>query len=546
MTLSDGSVVPYGIGIRLHRVLKDQQPKGGPYLAALVDKIPTGLYHSLVHDAKVEFIGLDHIEGLRAYRRTLCFVLIYAAKELFPSERLIIQHSLGLSYFCQMTRTVDEQLLQQLRARMNDIIERDIPIDHHRLPLVEALKEFESNKQMDRARLFRYLGSPVVEVNGMNGLIDYFYGPLIPRTGMLKNFELTLYQPGFLLRWPLGAPDGEIPEFKEQPKLFRTLWEFSRVGEQLKVKTIGKLNELVASGEISEYIKIAEALHEKKIAQISDDIAGREPKPRMILISGPSASGKTTFAQRLGIHLRINGMTPRTLSLDNYFVNREENPRDEKGEYDFEVLEALDLELLNGDLKKLLDGNEVELPHFDFNDGRREYRGRKMKLENDDILIIEGIHGLNPDLTPAIHDALKFRIYVSALSQINIDSHNRVPTTDLRIIRRMVRDNRYRGNKALDTLTRWPSVRRGERLYIFPFQERCDTMFNSSLLYELAVLKTFAEPLLRQIPPDSNSYPEASRLLKFLGFFLPVPMDDIPPTSILREFLGGSSIRYHK
>lgn len=408
------------------------------------------------------------------------------------------------------------------------------------LPILEAESLFESTGRMDRYRAIEHRNKELVTIYNCGGMDDYFYGYMAPDTGYIKVFGLKYYQGGLIIRFPDKSSPGTLPEFIEQEKLFNIYLEFKRWGRILEIENVGALNTLVKEGRAVEIVRISEALHEKKIASIADMIVESGHRKKIILISGPSSSGKTTFAQRLSIQLRVNGLKPVTISLDDYFVNRKETPRDEKGEYDYEALEAIDVKLFNRQLNDLIRGKEVELPVFNFNTGAREPSGRKLQIDDDHVLIIEGIHGLNEKLTPEIPRENKFKIYVSALTSMNIDDHNRIPTTDNRIIRRLVRDHQFRGSSTVSTIKRWPSVRRGEEMNIFPFQESADVMFNSALMYELGVLKTYAEPLLMEIDNSTVEYSEARRLIEFLSYFLPIDPKDVPANSIIREFIGGS------
>ncbi|MBI4612195.1 MAG: nucleoside kinase [Planctomycetes bacterium] len=532
-------------GVQLQDLVEAYPPAGGVRaLVALVDGLPMGLRARLWRDAHIEFLGIAHREGLRAYRRTLIFVLIKAVKDVLPAETLRVEHALKSGYYCQVSRRLSHEEADAIRARMVEIVEADLEIQSRELPLAKALPQFEASGEFDKVQVFRYLGEPTVTVQSLDGLVDYFYGPLLPRTGGVPAFKIVNHPPGFLLRLPESREPLRIAPLVHQPKLLRMLRDQERWGRLLGISNVGALNELVVTGRISDFVKVAEAQHEKNIAQIADRIAGLKPVPRIVLISGPTAAGKTTFSKRLAIHLAINGHRVETLNLDNYFVNREDNPVDEHGECDYETIDALDLPLLNHHLLSLLAGKTVEIPRYSFQLGRRKSEGQPLAIDPDTILILEGIHGLNPRLTEAVDNALKYRIYVGALTQMKLDNHNRVPTTDVRICRRTVRDHRFRGHSAKETLQRWPSISRGEMKWVFPYQEEADAMFNSALPYELNVLKTFAEPLYRQIVPGEPLYREARRLLTFLSFFLPVTLDEVPPTSFLREFLGGSTFQY--
>ncbi len=516
-----------------------------PPIAARFNNKVIELKSPLTSSGTLVFITLDTPDGMSVYRRSLAFVMIRAARELFPGSRIYVRHSLSKGYYCEidMGRNLQLEDLSSLEKRMREIVQADEPFVREEVKVEDALKIFEKDGQIDKVGILKYRKEPTVNISHLGKFTDYFYGCLAPSTGYLKLFELRYYPPGFILRFPLYTDPSRIPEFEEQKKMAEVFREYVRWGKILRIEKVGDINEIVEKGRAAEMVRIAEALHEKKIANLADVIASKLTKPRLVLISGPSGSGKTTFSKRLAIQMRVNGLRTVTLSLDDYFLDREETPRDETGEYDFEAPEAIDIDLLNNQLLDLFAGKTVSVPHFSFRYGKRSGY-RKLRLDPDEILILEGIHALNPMITPSIPSIMKFKIYVSALSQLNIDYHNRVPTTDVRKLRRIVRDNLFRGYTAIDTLSRWTSVRRGEDNYIFPYQEEADAMFNSSLVYELCVLKGRAEPLLRRIKNDVPEYAEARRLLRFLSYFLNMSEREVPPNSILREFIGGSVFKY--
>ncbi len=491
------------------------------------------------------FLTLDTSDGMSVYRRSLAFILIRATREVYDEAKLCIRHSLSKGYYCELDlgRPIEPGDLERLEERMRDIAEADEPFVRKEIEVAEALKIFEQDGQMDKVNVLKYRSEPMVSVYQLGEFVDYFYGCLAPSTGYINLFGLRYYPPGFILQFPLYEDPSRIPEWEEQKKMAEVFREYVRWGQILGVSNVGDVNALVERGEARRRLRVAEALHEKKIARIADMIAEKLTPPRIVMISGPSGSGKTTFSKRLAIQMSVNGMMNVTLSLDNYFLDREVTPRDETGEYDFEAPEALDLDLLNAQLTDLVAGREVNIPRFSFKSGKRT-GSRKFRLEPNQTLILEGIHALNPIVTPAIPSIMKFEVYVSALSQLNIDNHNRVPTTDTRKLRRIVRDHLFRGYGAMDTLSRWSSIRRGEDLYIFPYQEEADVMFNSSLMYELCVLKGFAEELLAKVTSDVPEYAEARRLLRFLSYFLRIPAREVPRNSILREFIGGSLFKY--
>lgn len=511
-------------------------------VAGKVDNDIKELSYELQNDCKVEFIDLTYDDGLRIYRRSLHFILIKAVYDLFPERKVIISHSISKGIYCEIKgeKGLDAEEVKSIEARMTQIIGEAIPFVKSVVSLDDAKELFIREGRLDRFHAVEHRAKQYVTMYECGGLNDYFYGYMVPHTGYVKNFGLKHYPPGLIMRCPEKSNPERLPEFREQKKLFNIFHEFKKWVNILGVPNVGALNDIVKAGEIGDIIRVAEALHEKKIAQIADLITDSKQKKKIVLISGPSSSGKTTFAKRLAIQLRVNGLKPVTISLDDYFVNREDTPRDESGEYDYEALEAIDIKLFNEHLRDLVDFKEVEIPIFNFPNGCRESFGRKLRICDDNILIIEGIHGLNEKLTSAIPKANKFKIYVSALTSMNIDDHNRIPSTDTRIFRRIVRDHQYRGSSALNTIKRWPSVRRGEERNIFPFQERADIMFNSSLIFELGVLKTHAEPLLAEIDPSHSEYSEAKRLIEFLSYFLPIDPGEIPMNSIIREFIGGS------
>lgn len=543
LTIED-RIHEYEPGLSLAEISRDfVRPERGPIVGAKIGNDLRDLWFVPTEDAEVAWIDLTHPDGTRIYARSLSFVLIRAVRELFPGARVTIEHSLCKGIFGEIHhgRELTEEDVSAIAARMAEIIAGDEPFVKTELPLEEAIALFAKDGQEDKVRLLKYRQVPKVKVYWCGRFPDYFYGYTVPRTGYLKIFGLRPYKPGFLLQFPLPEDPTALPSFVDQPKLARIFYEFERWGQILEIDDVGALNDNIAGGNGPELIRISEALHEKKIAQIADMIYANRERARVVLIAGPSSSGKTTFIQRLAIQLRVLGLRPITISLDDYFVPREKTPRGEDGKPDFEALAAIDLDLFNRQLLMLLRGEEVVVPRYDFIQGRPAANGRRLRLaERDGIILVEGIHGLNESLTPAIPREEKFKIYVSALTQLNLDHHNRIPTTDTRIIRRIVRDHKFRGHSALQTIRLWPGVRRGEERNIFPFQEEADVMFNSALPYELAVLRPFAEPLLREIGPEVEEYSEAKRLLKFLSYFLPLDTAEVPANSILREFIGES------
>ena len=519
-----------------------------PFLAGYVNNRLKELYYKIYSPVSLRFVDITHFEGMRVYQRTLFFVLQKAVSDLFPGQKLYIKHSVAKGFYCEI-EGMEDITPDQLRAideRMRELVAQDIPIIRQRLLSAEAVQLYTKLGMEDKVALLETRPHLYVTLYTMADLSGYFYGALAPTTGYVPLFGLHKYYKGIHLSVPCRTNPSRLENMVPQHKMFDVFSEYTRWVDVLGVATIGVLNTRILEGGGGDLIKIAEAFHEKKLASIADQIAAAHETGggRIVLISGPSSSGKTTFAKRLGIQLRILGLHPVLVSLDDYFVDREHTPLDEKGEYDYEALEAIDIELFNRHLAQLLDGQEVEIPRYDFITGKRVFAGNRLQVDDRSVLIIEGIHGLNPGLTPHIDNKLKFKIYVSAFTSISMDNMNRIATTDNRLIRRIVRDYRTRGNDATATLRRWESVRRGEDLHIFPNQEQADVMFNSSLFYEIAVLKSFVEPLLHEVPDTMPEYGEARRLLKYLDQFTPLDGSEIPPTSILREFIGGSSFTY--
>ena len=491
-------------------------------------------------DGEISFVTMTDRDGKRAYRRSITLLLQKAVYNLWGKEaRVRVLHSLGESYYCELEGLVmDKAGLLMLKQEMLRLVDLDIPIKKQNVKTDKAREMFHNFKLYDKERLMAYRRSSRVNVYNLDGMMDYYYGYMVPSTGYLQWFDLDLYESGFVVMFP--NKNGSVVEpLNTSNKLYHTLDESKEWSRMLGVGSVGALNEAISQGRGKDIILLQEALMEGRIGAIAAEIAKDDSK-KFIMIAGPSSSGKTTFSNRLSIQLSAKGLCPHPIGLDDYYVDREKCPKDENGDYDFECLEAIDVELFNHDMVRLLNGEEVEMPSFNFKTGKREYRGKKLKLGENDILVIEGIHGLNDKLSHSLPAESKFRIYISALTQLNIDEHNPLPTTDGRLLRRIVRDARTRNTTAQETLGMWHSVRRGEEKFIFPFQESADVMFNSALVYEIAVLKTYAEPLLFQIPRDSAEYPEAKRLLKFLDYFLPLPTEDIAQNSLVREFIGGS------
>ncbi|MDD6796872.1 MAG: nucleoside kinase [Clostridia bacterium] len=497
-----------------------------------------------IEDQKVEFITTASTIGNETYRRSVLFLMLYAIHKTapdIPGKNVCVQYSLSKGLFCEIkdnNHIIDEKFIAGIKAVMEDAVKADLKIDKHVMPKYEAIEAFNKFGMADKTRLFKYRRGSSVNVYELDGYMDYFYGYMAPSTGMLSVFDIFLYENGFTLQMPVRTAPDRVPAFNPPRKLFTVLKESSEWSDILDVDTVGALNDALAAGRMNELMLVQEALQEQKIAEIARRIASDKTK-KFVMIAGPSSSGKTTFSHRLSIQLMACGLKPHPIAVDNYFVEREETPLDADGNYNFEDLHAIDIELFNRQMLELLDGKRVELPTFNFKTGKKEYRGDFKQLGKDDILVIEGIHSLNDEMSKSLPMESKFKIYISALTSLNIDEHNRVATTDGRLIRRLVRDARTRGASAQHTLRMWESVRRGEEQNIFPYQEQADVMFNSALIYELSILKPFAEPILFAIGKDEPEYQEAKRLLKFLEYFLSYGTEDIPNNSILREFVGG-------
>ena len=499
-----------------------------------------------IREGEVQFITARQKPGISAYKRSATLLMLkafYAAAGPENVEKVIVNFSIGKGFFVEAKGdfTLDQELLDQVKAKMQEYVDQEIPILKRSISTDDAIERFHRHRMYDKERLFRYRRVSRVNVYSIDGFEDYFYGYMVPNTKYIRYFDLKLYEYGFVLMLPSMLAPTVLPEFAPLPKLFHTLADSSEWGKRLDLETVGALNDKIAAGDMSHLILIQEALQEKRIAEIAAQIAERKTA-KLVMIAGPSSSGKTTFSHRLSVQLEAIGLKPHPIAVDNYFVNRVDSPRDENGNYNYEVLECLDVEKFNQDMQALLRGEQAELPYYNFKKGEREYKEDFLKLGKDDILVIEGIHCLNDRLSYSLPRESKFKIYISALTQLNIDEHNRIPTTDGRLLRRMIRDARTRGASARDTIRMWPSVRKGEEENIFPYQEEADAMFNSALIYELAVLKQYVEPLLFGIPKDCPEYTEAKRLLKFLDYFIGVSSEDIPKNSILREFIGGSCL----
>lgn len=495
----------------------------------------------------IEFIDYTQLSGLRTYVRSLCHIFSKAVYDIWPTATLNLEHPVSKGYYCVIHngKNIDLETIEKIKKRMWELIDADLPFLHKSVRTVDAAVLFRERGMNDKARLIETAGLPYTSYYELEGYINFFYGCLTPSTGYIQLFDLEPYIDGVLLRIPKQTDPMELQPVIKQDKMFEAYKEHLTLQRTVGLDNVGDLNLAIEKGRSQDIILVSEAMQEKQVAKIAEKIAdGYKEGIRIVLISGPSSSGKTTFCKRLQVQLTTNLLHPVGISLDDYFLNREDTPKDEHGEYDFESLYALDLPYFNKDLKKLLSGEEIELPSFNFESGRRIFKGKKLKLRENSILVIEGIHALNPELTEFIDDKYKYRVYVSVLTSISLDNHNWIPTTDNRLLRRIIRDYRFRGYSAEDTINRWPSVRRGEDKWIFPYQENADAMFNSAMLYELAALRKYAEPILAQVPESNKANAEAYRLLRFLRYFNYIPTEELPGTSLLREFLGGGSFKY--
>ena len=528
-------------GTRVVDLLKDEIAKSrNKVIACRFNNEVKSLSYEIDSDGKIELIDLTDKDGIRIYRRGLIYIIGKAFYETYPEALLTINYQLSNSLLGEVDNMkVTKEMIEKVDKKVKEIIKRDAEIKKVAMTKEEAEKFYQENHTLKGKLQLDVKKKKEIMLYYCEDYYNYFYGVMPLSTGIIDIYELLEYDGRFLVRYPSRKNPNELPEFKENKKLLATLDEYEDLHETLNVHTLYKLNKIVDEIRIKDYILLDEALHEKKMAQIADDIVKRG-KVKVVLIAGPSSSGKTTFARRLGLQLRLNGLKPVTISVDNYFVERNQNPKDEFGNYDFECLEAIDIDLFNSHILKLLNGEEIKVPTFDFEHGTKLYKGNTMKLEDDQILVIEGIHCLNDKLTPLIPKEQKYKVYISALTVLNIDYYNRISTTDTRLIRRIVRDNQFRGYSALHTLKMWDSVNRGEERNIFPYQEEADSMFNSSLIYELAVLKDYAMPLLKEIDNSHPEFSEAKRIYRMLGYFESIPGEYVPQNSLLREFIGGS------
>lgn len=539
----DDIIVPEGTDI--HTLAKEYQDQfENDIILGMLDGKLIELNKTIENNGTLSFVTVAERDGKKTYRRSVTLMLQKAVGLLYGSDANVkVMHSLGEGYYCELFEdgnrlNLDEAAIEKIADKMRELAQKDLPINKHSVKTEKAESLFKEKGMTDKERLFHYRRSSRVNLYNLDGVDDYFYGYMAPSTGSLKYFNLEKYEDGFILLFP-GNDSKVVDPLKTSNKLYRKLKESREWSRMLGVGTVGALNDQIASGRGNDLILLSEALMEERIGNIAELIAKDKGK-KFVMVAGPSSSGKTSFANRLSIQLIAKGLKPHPVSLDDYYADREFCPRNPDGSFDFECLEALDVKLFNEDMNALLNGKEIDMPSFNFKTGKREYRGKKLLLGDDDILVIEGIHGLNDKLSKSLPDECKFKIYISALTQLNIDEHNPLPTTDARLLRRIVRDARTRGTNARETIAMWPSVRNGEEKYIFPFQDSADVMFNSALVYELAVLKVYAEPLLFEIPRDCPEYLEAKRLLKFLDYFLPMPSEGINRNSLVREFVGGS------
>jgi uridine kinase len=552
VTLPGGETRPVVAGTPVSTLAPELTERGLPVIAARYNNKVASLNRPIDRDGVLDYVDQSSRDGGLIYRRSLTFLLIRAIKDLFPDLRVYINHSLNRGYYGEVYNEfisgdapslLAESDIDRIKQHMAKLVAEDIPFVRAEVPVREAQDLFEKHGMLDKVELLKYRDDDSISVYSLGGMINHFYGQLVPSTGFLSSFDLKLCGPGFVLLFPPHGRAEELPPYKHEPRMFEVYQEYERWARILGVRTVSHLNSLIDTRQINEYVLIAEALMEKKLARTADAIANHPRKPRIVLLSGPSSSGKTTTVKRLSVQLRVNGLRTLVIGLDDFFVERERTPKDEKGDYDFEAFAAIDVPLLQNTVRGLLEGREMAIPKFDFVLGR-PVEGHHVKLEKDQILILEGIHGLNPGLLPEFPDGMKYKIYISPLTHLNIDDHNRLASSDARLIRRLVRDSRYRGYTGVQTLGRWPSVRRGEERNIFPYQEQADTIFNSSLPYEVCVLRQFAVPLLQEVPRENPLYSEAARLIKFMTYFRNIRQEIVPRHSLLREFIGGSSFKY--
>lgn len=542
--LIEGNTYEYKMNTKLEDIAMDFMDKHKALIvAAKINYELVDLNTVISEDSRIDFVDTSMEEGIRIYRRSLTFVFIKAVKELLPGATVTIEHSLGKGLYCEIHGySLNNKIISMIKVRMKEIIDNNFKIDKKLLPKKEALEIFEKEGLTEKVKLFRDSNKEMVPVYYCDNTVDFFYSPCVPSTGYLKVFDIKFYFPGVILLCPDVSNPNVLPVFSDVPKLASIFKESEDWVDIMDISYVSSLNDIVKKGSSRDLILISEGFHEKKISKIADYIASNK-MIKVVLIAGPSSSGKTSFIHRLSIQLRVNGLKPFPISLDNYFVPREQTPKDEFGNYDFESIDALDLPLFNEHLIKLIQGEEVELPIFNFKTGEREAIGKKVQLDKNNIILMEGIHGLNEKLTMQIPKDNKYKIYVSTLTQLNLDEHNRISTSETRLIRRMVRDSKFRANGVCDTINMWPMVRKGEEKWIFPYQEQADVMFNSFLPYELPILKKYAEPLLKKVDRNNTAYSIASEILEFLSYFIPIEDElAIPPNSLIKEFIGGSCL----
>lgn len=545
ISFPSGKTINVPSGITGSEILDNFKEDKQTILAIMVNNSLFSLSQQIHYNAEVEPVLDTSKQGAAVYRRSLCFVLAAAAHNIYPKAHLLVGHSLGYGYYYTLDtgRKITNEEIESLEKEMKRLIDANSIIDSDAISYKDAKELFAKLELTETSRQLNCICPPYVKVNTLGNFSDMFFGPLVRSTGYLKYFKLVPYGEGFLLRFPTSSKPHELSEFKDIPALFSIYSRYKKWGKQLGVTSAASLNERIKQKSINDFIYTSETFQTKCIADIADKIH-QNGKAKVVLIAGPSSSGKTTTSMKLSLQLQALGYRPKLISLDNFYVGRDKNPKDENGNYDYECLEALDVPFLNQLLNDLFNGKEVEIPQYDFSAGQRYFNGQKMTLGPNDILMLEGIHGLNDKLTPLIAPELKFKIYLSALTQLNLDDHNRISTSDNRLIRRIVRDSNFRGKSAQDTIAMWDNVQKGEKLHIFPFQGNADAMLNTALDYELAVLKVYAEPLLRAVNPLCKEYSEAERLLRFLNNFSPIPATAVPARSIIREFIGGSAFKY--
>ena len=546
ITFPSGKTEQVPFDTPISNLLQHFEPTNDEILAVRINNEICSIDSNVEINCKLEPIFKNTKDGANVYRRSLCLLLATAAHNLFPSSHLLVGHSLGYGYYYTLdTGTpITQEQITSLENEMQRLVQNDLPVTTKTISYEDAIKLFEELNLTETRKQLNYIAPQKIRINCIDNFSDMYFGPLVRSTGTLKVFSLMQYGEGFLLRFPRSSDHSKLTTFVDQPILFGIYKKYKQWGKQIGITSAASLNELINNRKIEEFIDITETFQQKCIADIADQIAASK-KVKVILIAGPSSSGKTTTSKKLALELRAIGYKPKVISLDCYYVGRDRNPKDENGNYDYECLEALDIPLLNQNLVDLFEGKEVIIPSYDFNEGVPYFEEKnKMKLDANDILIMEGIHGLNDKLTPLIPNELKFKIYLSALTQLNLDNHNRISTSDNRLIRRIVRDARFRGKSAATTISMWPSVHKGEELHIFPFQNNADAILNTALDYELAVLKIYAEPLLRCVNPTQPEYAEACQLLNFLNNFAPIPPTAVPSRSIIREFIGGSAFKY--